>query len=99
MIITERAGLTDHAMTWNDECDRIRAHRAADRARRSRLPDRSRQTTIRCECTGRDTEQSAPDLQLKRRAPHKSAQDPAIRSSTGSENSRGQFSGSSVIAI
>ena len=45
-IISEDTGLANHAMTWDDEGDRICAHRATDRARRARTTDRRRELTV-----------------------------------------------------
>ena len=63
--MTQRSGLTNNAMTWNDEGDRIRSDRAADSTRGSRLADRFGEPAVGCERAGLNLEQRTPNAQLK----------------------------------
>jgi hypothetical protein len=72
-VITEHPSLANHPVTRNDKSNRIRAHGGADCTRRGRLVEYCGQSAIGGERAGRNTQQSAPDAHVKRRATHKLA--------------------------
>ena len=75
MIISERAGLANDAVTRDDEGNRICADRAPDRASSLRLANCLRQKPpIGRERAEWDVQQRPPNSQLERRAPDKCAQ-------------------------
>src|SRR4029077_7244704 len=100
MVMAERAGLGEDAMTRDDECDRVGADGAADSAGGLGLTDRLGESSVSCPRTGRNLQQGAPDAELKLSSSNKSAKRSIrFRVSIVIEDLRSQFGDSSIIAV
>src|ERR1700719_336861 len=76
VIVTEGAGFPNHAMTGNNESDRIGSDRATNGARGLRLTHCLSEPAVSCERADWNPQQCTPDAQLKLGASDKSAQPP-----------------------
>src|SRR6202035_1978797 len=67
-VIPERSSLANNAVTRDNTRDWVRTERAADCSRGFRLSDRFCKSSVSCERTGWNSQQRAPNTDLKRRA-------------------------------
>src|SRR5688572_25563928 len=64
-IITELTNLVDHAMTWDQYCDRVVSDGCANCPHRARSADMWSDAFVRGHRAGRDLQQRFPNLQLE----------------------------------